>query len=285
MLIIVSITASLCMLILGILIGYALKAKYSKTIMKKFDSLMSKNPLSKPPAHPPSSSAGITLNDTSSSSSTRKFNPYQFAANTKTTNIDGSSLLYGSMGNKTSSSSSSSAASSSSKSSDCCSRQNSNASVDGIKTASSQHLKLMKSKNVIGRDFFTVQNDYGLLPPSSSCALNNQSSSSQRHYLKPPPPIAPPQLPHTLQQHRLSSTSSSSTTDSSYCGVAYNLMNSQSCLLNGVLAAAAAAAVPPASKQSNINSSSEVIIVGNCSTGFFSSFFSNKFDLTTPCPS
>lgn len=193
---------------------------------------MNKNPLNKPPA--PSSGIHTNLNDTANSS-LRKFNPYQYAANRPS--VDSSSLLYGSV-DKTSSSSSSS----SSKSSDCCSRQNSNASSENKAT----HLKIMKSKNVIGRDYFTVQNDYGLLPPSV-CTLNNPS---QRHYLKPPPPIAPPQLPI---QHRLSSTSSS-TTDSSYCGVGYNLMNSQSCLLNGVLSAGAVVL----SKQSNINSSSEV---------------------------
>lgn len=217
--VIVSVTASICMLMLGILIGYVLKAKYSKSILKKFDSLFSKAQRPKQP--PPSSQLSTTSTDISGA---RKFNPYQFATTTARPN-DHSSLLYGSVGNKTTSSSSDGR----------CSRQNSNLSSEN-RTA---QLKLMKSKNLITREYFTVQNDYGLLPGFAT---------AQRHYLKPPPPIAPPQLPI---QHRLSSTSSS-TTDSSYCGVGYNLMNSQTCLING-------GSQPPLSKQSNVNSGSEVI--------------------------
>lgn len=264
----ISLTASLCMLVLGILIGYALKARYSKVIKEKFESMMRRNPLRKQP--PPSATASSSVIGAASSAVTlstvdttsvntntagRKFNPYQYA----TRQQENSSLLYGSVNNKTITSSSSRS------SSECCSRQNSNASSKDSNGNghNSSSMKLMKSKNLITREYFTVQNDYGLMPPCSAGAAGTFTS---RHYSKPPPPIAPPQIP----SHRLSSTSSANTesssaspsSTSSYSAAgAYNLVNSQTCLLNGVIAGSSVSSQPPlSSKQSNNISTSEVII-------------------------
>lgn len=270
----ISLTASLCMLVLGILIGYALKARYSKVIKEKFESVMRRNPLRKqqPPSATASSSvigaasSAVTLStvdttsvNTNTNTAGRKFNPYQYA----TRQQENSSLLYGSVNNKTITSSSSS---SSRSPSECCSRQNSNASSkdsNGNGGHNSSSVKLMKSKNLITREYFTVQNDYGLMPP---CGAGPAGTFTSRHYSKPPPPIAPPQIP----SHRLSSTSSantesssaSPTSSSSYSAAgAYNLVSSQTCLLNGVVAGSSVSSQPPlSSKQSNNISTSEVMI-------------------------
>lgn len=242
LLIIVAVIASLCMLILGILIGYALKAKYSKVIVKKFDSFLSKKrhggsgtptlPKRMPTSSISSSESGITNNSTE-----RKFNPYQYSQTQPSSG-------------KESSRNNSSASS--------------NTSVHQTLSSSKQHLIKPAPPPPPHRiDYFTVQNDYGLLPP-----INGRNYAIK---VTAPPPIAPPQLPVTSPlQHRLSSTSSSSTADSSasstsssYSGVAYNLLNSQTCLLNSVVGigvAGSSLASQPAmsSKQSNINSSSEV---------------------------
>jgi hypothetical protein len=203
------------------------------------DSILRKKQKSNTPK-PPAPMLSMPLSTSNIETSVRKFNPYQYATSTTRPNGDDSSL-YGSVNNNTNLNTHTNKLSSTS--SECCSRQSSNASDQNLKfnnntvagSVSGGNFKLMKSKNLITREYFTVQNDYGILPLSTSnCA---------RHYMKPPPPIAAPQLP---LQHRLSSTSSS--TDSSYCA-AYNLINSQTCLLNGTVAP---------KQQPQINSSSEV---------------------------
>lgn len=177
--------------------------------------------------------------DTLCSSSLHKCDPKQYSINTNRPFAESCFLQYGLVGKKTSFSSSSSS-NSFFKLIDNCSRQNCTAKSD----EKEEHLKFLESKNPIASEYFTVKNDYSILP-LASVILNDHCLSE---YHKKTLPIVPPQVPF---QHRLSFTSSSST-NSSDCGVANNLINSHTCLLNGI--SDVACTMP---KQSN-NSSCEV---------------------------
>lgn len=216
MLLIVSVTASLLMLILGFLIGYTIKTNYSKTIIEKFDLLLRKKQMKKPPCSSAKNVLHTYKKDILSSSSLQKC---EYSINTNRPFAESCFLQYGLVGKKTSLSPSSSS-NSFFKLIDNCSRQNCTTNSDKKQA----HLKFLESKNPTTSEYFTVQNDYSILP-LASVILNDHSL---RDYQKKTLHIVPPQVP---LQHRLSFTSSS-TTNSSDCGVASNLINSHTCLLN-----------------------------------------------------
>lgn len=238
-LLIVSVTASLLMLILGFLIGYAIKTDYSKTFFGKFDLLNRKKQVTKPSCPSTENFLNAYQKDTLSISSLHKCDPNQCSINTNRPFAESCFLQNGLVGKKTSFSSSLSS-NSFFKLIDNCSRQNCTAN----NYEKEGHLNFLESKNRIASEYFTVKNDYSILP-LASVILNNHSLSD---YHKIPLPIVPSQVP---LQHRLSFTSSS-TTNSSDRGVAKNLINSHTCLLNGISGVARTK-----SKQSN-NSSCEV---------------------------